>query len=125
MWALLRSAVDLRPSALQAFWIDLHWHYFRLAPKGDELRSRSPAPQQGERSAPPTTGPWLHAFKSQQQRTYALRGSGRTLHNALDHHGGDAREHGLGLRGPQYGDDRVRPLRLRLRVATAEHIPEL
>src|SRR5262245_37765529 len=56
-----------------------------------------------------------------------LHGSGRTLHDALDHHGGDAREHGLGLRGPQHVDDRIRPLRLlrRLGVATAEHIPEL
>jgi hypothetical protein len=56
-----------------------------------------------------------------------LRGSGRTLHDALDHHGGYAREHGLGLRGPQHVDDRVRPLRLlpRLSVATAEHVPEL
>src|SRR5262245_25904445 len=56
-----------------------------------------------------------------------LHGSGRTLHDALDHHGGDAREHGLGLRGPQHVDDRIRPLRLlrRLGVARAWPIPEL
>src|SRR5215471_6093972 len=43
---------------------------------------------------------------------YALYGSGRALHNALDHH---------------CGDERVRPLwlALRLDVATAQHIPEL
>ena len=50
----------------------------------------------------------------------ALRGSGRTLRDALDHAGGDPREHGLGLRRLQYIDDRVRPLRLLLRLeATA------
>jgi hypothetical protein len=56
-----------------------------------------------------------------------LRRSRRTLHDALDHHGRDAREHGLGLRGRQYVDDRVRPLRLLLglRVAPAEDIPKL
>ena len=61
------------------------------------------------------------------QSTHALRGSGRTLHDALDNLGRDAREHGLGLRGGQYVDDRARPLRLLLRlgVATAEDISEL
>src|SRR5262245_50705678 len=56
-----------------------------------------------------------------------LRGSGRTLHHALDHHGRDAREHGLGLWGSQNVDDRVRSLWLlpRLGAATAEEIPEL
>ena len=42
--------------------------------------------------------------------THALRGSGRTLHDAPDHHGRDAREHGLGLRRRQY---------------TAKNLPEL
>jgi len=58
---------------------------------------------------------------------HALRGSRRTLHDSLDHHGRDAREHGLGLRGPQYVDNRVRPLRLLLRlgVATGGDVPEL
>jgi hypothetical protein len=58
---------------------------------------------------------------------HALCCSGRTLHDALDHHGRNAREHGLGLRGPQHVDDRVGPLRLRRRlgVATAEHVSEL
>ena len=53
-----------------------------------------------------------------------LRGSGRTLHDAPYHHGRNAREHGLGLRGRQHVDDRVRPLRLLLRlgVATAEDL---
>ena len=61
------------------------------------------------------------------QSTQALRGLGRTLHDALDHLGRDAREHGLGLRGRQYGGNRARPLRLllRLSVATGEDIPEL
>jgi hypothetical protein len=59
--------------------------------------------------------------------TRVLRRSGRTLHDALDHHGRDAREHGLGLRGRQYVDDRVRSWRLRRRlgIAAAEDIPEL
>ena len=42
--------------------------------------------------------------------THALRGSGRTLHDAPDHHGRNAREHGLGLRRRQY---------------TAKNVPEL
>ncbi|MGB9398506.1 MAG: hypothetical protein WCB69_04855, partial [Pseudolabrys sp.] len=59
--------------------------------------------------------------------THALRGSGRTLHDPLGNRGRDAREHGLGLRGRQYGGNRARPLRLLLRlgVTTAEDIPEL
>ena len=74
MLALLRSAVDLRSSALRArFWSGLRWHHFRLAPRGVELRSRSPAPRWGERSALPTAGPWLRAFQSQQQRKPNLR----------------------------------------------------
>jgi len=74
MLALLRSAVDLRSSALRArFWSGLRWHHFRLAPRGVELRSRSPAPRWGERSALPTAGPWLRAFQSQQQRNPNLR----------------------------------------------------
>jgi hypothetical protein len=42
--------------------------------------------------------------------THALCGSGRTLHDAPDHHGRNAREHGLSLRGRQY---------------TAKNVPEL
>jgi hypothetical protein len=42
--------------------------------------------------------------------THALRGSGRTLRDAPDHHGRNAREHGLGLRRRQY---------------TAKNLPEL
>jgi hypothetical protein len=59
--------------------------------------------------------------------TYGLRGSGRTLSDALDHIGGDACEHGLDLRRFQYVDDRVRPLRLLpgLDATAAEDIPEL
>src|SRR5262245_23889671 len=36
--------------------------------------------------------------------------SGRTLDDALDHHGRDACKHGFGLRGSQHVDDRVRRL---------------
>ena len=71
--------------------------------------------------------PLLPSRRSCWQLTYARRGSGRTLHDALYHHSRDAREDGLGLWGRQHVDDRVRPLRLLLRlgVATAEDIPEL
>ena len=48
---------------------------------------------------------------------YALRGSGGALHNALDHHCGDAREHGLGLRGRQNFGESAR--------SRAEDIPKL
>src|SRR3954447_8446985 len=50
-----------------------------------------------------------------------------TTHDALDHHGRDAREHGLGHWGRQNIANRVRLWRLpsRLDVANAEHIPEL
>ena len=56
----------------------------------------------------------------------ALRRLGRT-HDALDHHGRDAREYGLGHPGRQYVGNRVRLWRLflTLGVATAEDIPEL
>ena len=56
---------------------------------------------------------------------WGSRRSGRTLRDALDHRGRDAREHGLGLRGLQYFGNRVRPWRLPLRLATAEDIPKL
>jgi hypothetical protein len=46
--------------------------------------------------------------------THVLRRSGRTLHDALDHHGRDAREHGLGHRGRQHVGDRVQPVHLLL-----------
>jgi hypothetical protein len=48
-------------------------------------------------------------------------------HNALDHHGSDAGEHGLGHWGRQHSANRARLCHLlsRLDVATAEHIPEL
>ena len=47
---------------------------------------------------------------------WGSRRSGRTLRDALEHHGCDARQHGLGLRGLQYFGNRVRPLRLLLRL---------
>jgi len=56
-------------------------------------------------------GVWCSAIRLP---LHALRRSGRTLHDALDHHGRDAGQHGLGLRGRQYVDDRVRPWRLLL-----------
>ena len=55
----------------------------------------------------------------------ASRRSGRTLRDALDHRGRDAREHCLDLRGLQYVEYWVRPWRLPLRLATAEDIPKL
>src|SRR6476646_2890067 len=69
-------------------------------------------------------GVWCSAIRLP---LHALRRSGRTLHDALDHHGRDAGQHGLGLRGRQHVDDRVRRWRLLLRlgVATAEDVPEL
>src|SRR5262245_2522875 len=39
--------------------------------------------------------------------SHALRGSGRTLHDALDHHGRDARAHGLGPGGRQYTAEEI------------------
>jgi hypothetical protein len=50
-----------------------------------------------------------------------------STHDALDHHGRDAREYGLGHWGRQHSANRARLWRLpsRLDVATAEHIPEL
>ena len=70
----------------------------------------------------------LSALTSVCQLPVTTAGSrrwGRTLPDALDNRGRDAREHGLGLRGLQYIDERVRPWRLPLRLATAEDIPKL
>src|SRR2546423_10769458 len=63
---------------------------------------------------------------SYESKSPTLRRWGPT-HDALDHHGRDAREYGLGHWGRQNIANRVRRWRLpsRLDVATAEHIPEL
>ena len=60
-------------------------------------------------------------------RSQAAERLGDLVHDALDHHCRDAREHGLGHWGRQDIANRVRLWRLPLRldVATAEHIPEL